>query len=804
MTTRKLTESLRAALTTTCLAASLLCAAAAVQAQEIADQLTQIDEGVANIRLDGRLDEAVWNNVPYIDGMRVVIPDTLAETAYETHTRIFYTERGIYVGVMNYQPADTIVARMTSRDTKLERDGFVLSIDPSGEGLYGYMMRINLGGSVTDATILPERQFNLQWDGSWDAQTSIVDGGWVAEIFVPWSMVALPQVAGETRKIGIYTERQLGSSGETWSFPALPDTVPQFLSAFHRFELQDIEPRRQITYYPYVSASHDGIRDEAELRAGAEVFWRPSSNTQISASLNPDFGNVESDDVVVNLTAFETFFAEKRSFFLEGQDVFNTSPRSQGANGPGGPTTLLNTRRIGGSALFKVPTNVSVAATDLSQPTDLLGAVKLTGQSGNWRYGTLFAAEDDMEIRGVDKTTGQRVKLDAQGRDFAVARLLYEDTSGGGRRALGWMGTDVSHDTVDAVVNGVDVHYFSANTQWVADGQFLHSDVNGVTGAGAFGDIAYRPQRGRQHRVALSYLDDTLDINNLGFLSRNDNIQAEYNFSLDQSNVEGLRSLSNSFQVINQWNTAGQATRLGLFFNRNYRFLDNSALRTGLRYFNPRIDDRLGRGTGDFRIPERWAVNFNWSSDPGQQLSYELGIDANQEDLGKKLLTTSAGISYRPVDTFSLNADVSYTDREALLVYKGNGRYTSFEATQWSPKVTMDYFLSAKQQLRFSMQWTGLKAYEDRFLQVNPNKLESLHVVAKPNLTPDDFIISRMTFQARYRWEIAPLSDLFVVYTRGANIPGTMFDDYGGMLVEAWQEPVVDTLVVKLRYRLGS
>lgn len=775
----------------------------AADAQEVIPQLTQVDEGAANITLDGRLDEGIWASIPVIDGMRVVIPDTLAEASLETHTKVFYTERGIYVGVMNFQDPETLVARMTSRDTRLERDGFVFNIDPSGEGLYGYMMRINLGGSMTDATILPERQINLQWDGSWDAETSVVENGWVAEIYIPWSMVALPQVAGETRRIGIYTERQLGALNEVWSFPPLPDTVNEFLSAFQKFELQDIEPRTQITYYPYVSTTHDSIREETELRAGAEIFWRPSSNTQVSASLNPDFGNVESDDVVVNLTAFETFFAEKRSFFLEGQDVFNTTPRSQGARGPGGPTSLLNTRRIGGQALYSVPTGVRIAATDLSRPSDLLGAVKLTGQSGSWRYGTLLASEDDSAVRGF-LPDGTRVKLEAEGRDFAVGRLLYESTTGGGRRAIGWMGTTVNHPDVDAVVNGIDLHYFSADTRWVADAQLIQSDVEGVTGAGGFADIIFQPQRGTQHRVALGYLDDKLDINELGFLSRNDQIQAEYNFSLNESNIEGVRSRNSSFQLINQWNTAGQPTRLGLFLNRNYTLLNNHSLSTSLRYFNPRIDDRLGRGSGEFRIPERWAMNVGWGSDPGRPIVYNFNFDANQEDLGKKWLTTLAGISYRPVDTFSLGVDLEYSDREALLVYKGAGRYTSFEATQWAPRVTMDYFISAKQQLRFSMQWTGLKAYEDRFWQVDPNELSTLNRVAKPNVTPDDFIISRMTFQARYRWEIAPLSDLFVVYTRGSNLPGTMFDDYGGLLVDAWNEPIVDTLVVKLRYRLGS
>ena len=785
------------------LALCSLLSSSTLWAQDTAPQMTQADESSIDFVLDGKLDEAIWQQVPYFDGMRVITPDTLAEASYETHTRIFYTERGIYVGVMNYQPEGSIVARMTSRDTQIVRDGFVFMIDPSGEGLYGYGMRVNVGGSMNDITILPERQYNTQWDGAWDGKASVVEGGWIAEMFIPWSMMALPQVAGETRRIGIYTERQIGATGETWSSPALPGTGSQFLSAFDLYEFEDIEPRRQVSYYPYVSTTHDYVRNETELRTGAEVFWRPSSNTQVSASLNPDFGNVESDDVVVNLTAFETFFAEKRSFFLEGQDVFISTPRARGSRGPGGPTTLLNTRRIGGAALLDIPSGVSVGATDRSQPTDLLGAVKLTGQSGNWRYGTLFAAEDDMEFRGTNQA-GDRVRLESEGRDFTVGRLLYEDTSSGGRRSIGWMGTSVSHANTDAVVNGIDLHYFSANSQWLLDAQLVHSDVNGITGAGGFGDIRYQPERGRQHSLAFAYLDDSLDINDLGFISRNDYVQADYSFSLDRSDIPELRSLNSSIQVTNQWNTDGQPTRLALFLNRKYTFLDNSAVSTGLRYFPPRIDDRLGGTSGAFRIPERWGMNLNWNDDPSKKLSLEAGLSAGQEDLGAKTVTVSTGFSYRPVDNFSMLFDVSYTDREALLTYQGSGRYTSFEATQWAPKITMDYFLTAKQQLRFSVQWNGIKAFEDRFLQVDANSLERLQVVAKPNTTPDDFIISRMSFQARYRWEIAPLSDLFLVYTRGANLPSSQFDDYGSLLVEAWQEPIVDTLVLKIRYRFGS
>lgn len=772
-------------------------------AQQTTPQLTRVDEGVADIELDGFLDEAVWQQIPVVDGMRVIDPDTLVEPPYETHTRIFYTERGIYIGVMNYQPRDTLVARMTSRDTQLDRDGFVVGIDPSGTGLYGYFLRINLGDSMTDATLLPERQMNMQWDGSWNGRTQALDDGWSVEYFVPWSMMALPQV-GDTRQIGFYLERQLGHlGGEVWSNPPLPRTVNQFLSAYEKYELRDIEPRRQLTFYPYASSIYDGIKGEVDYKMGTEIFWRPTTNTQLSATLNPDFGNVESDDVVVNLSAFETFFPEKRSFFLEGQDIFNTSPRTQGRMGPGGPVSLLNTRRIGGAARYAVPAGVSVVPTDLSQPTDLIGAVKFTGQNGSWRYGTLLASEDDSQIRGT-LADGSQVHLQAEGRDFTIARVLYENTSSGGRRSIGWMGTDISHPDIDATVNAVDMHYFSADNRWVIDSQFMHSDVDGVTGAGAFADFGFRPARGVNHSLRATYIDDTFDMNDLGFLQRNDQMNLDYNYFKSESNIPGLRERSTSVFITNQWNTAGQPVLTGAFFNRSYTSLASNRIDYSVRYFPPRIDDRLGRGSGDFRLPERWGFNLGYSTDRAKAISYNVGTNLEQDEIGPARSRANAGVTWRPDDRFSVDLNLNYEDREALLVYRGNGRYTSFESHQWSPTAELNYFITAKQQLRFSMQWTALKAFEDRFWQVNPNEREMLQPIPNPDATPDDFVISRMTFQARYRWEIAPLSDLFVVYTRGSNLPSSEFDTFPTLLERSWNDKIVDTIAIKLRYRLGS
>ena len=766
-------------------------------------QITRIEQSDAEITIDGFIDEDVWKDLPVIDGMKVIDPDTLADTPYETHVRFFYTERGIYLSAMNFQPQETLMARMTSRDVRLERDGFVVAIDASGEGLYGFYLRINLGNSLTDATILPERTFNFQWDGPWLARTQALENGWSAEYYIPWSMMPLPQV-DDDRKIGIYLERQVGHlQGEAWANPPLPGTVNQFLSAFEKYELKDIEPRRQLTYYPFASGIYDGVRDESTYKVGTEIFWRPTSNSLLSASLNPDFGNVESDDVVVNLTAFEVFFPERRVFFLEGQDVFNTSPRTSSRGGPGGPISLLNTRRIGGAAIHDVPDEVNVVPTDLSQPSELLGAVKLTGQSGNWRYGTLLASETESQIAGT-LDDGTQVTLNAVGRDFSIARLLYEDTSSGGRRAIGWMGTNLSHPTIDATAHAVDMHYFSADNRFVIDTQIMHSNVDGKTGNGFLGDVAFRPRRGLQHGLRATYIDDTLDINELGFLTRNDQMNLDYNMFNIESDVPGLRQRTTSLFISNQWNTDGEPVRPGLFLNRGYNTLNNNTYDVSLRYFPERIDDRLGRGTGDFKVEGRYGLNLGFRTNPADKLAFNFDLNLDQDELGPARTGASARFTWRPNDRFSSDLRLDYTDREALLVHKGSGSYTSFESHQWAPQLEMNYFLNAWQQLRFTLQWTALKAFEDRFWQVDSQNLDFLQPVAKSDDDSDNFTISRLTFQARYRWEIAPLSDLFVVYTRGSNLPTDSFETFQDLLVQSWTDTIVDTLAIKLRYRFGS
>ena len=767
----------------------------------LAITMTRIDDGGQAITLDGHLDEAIWDRVPVIDDMRIIDPDTLEPAPMSTEIRIFYDDDGIYVGVMNHQDPDTLVARMSSRDAFVQRDGFLVGIDASGEGLYGYFMRINLGGTYSDGTILPERQFAREWDGPWEAHTQELENGWSAEMFLPWSMMALPSAGDGRRQIGVYFERDVSHRNENWSWPALPRTNPEYLSAFQKFQLEGISPSTQFTFYPYSSVTRDGIRDDTDLRVGADLFWRPNANTQLSATLNPDFGTVESDNIVVNLGAFETFFSERRTFFIEGQDVFVPTSRAQGS--PFGPITALNTRRIGAAADFNVPQGVQVDTVDRNQPTELLGAGKVTGQSGNLRYGVLLAAEDDTSIRGR-AADGSRVNVEADGRDFAVGRLLYEDTSRGGRRGIGWIGTRLSHPDRSATVNGIDFQYFSADTRWVGDGQILHSDVDGTTGQGMIFDVDFRPRQGTQHSFTGTFMDDQIDLNDVGFLQRNDHYMLDYRYSRTVSGLERARNRTRSMNVVNQWNGDGRPVRLGLFFGQNLTFHNNMQLNTNFRYFPPRVDDRLSRGNGSYKIPARYSGNVTWRSDRSRPVSFNVDINSSQEDLGRSNMRYTFGVDWRPNDRFSLEGELAYRDRDGWIIHQGGAHMASFQAIEWAPEVSANYFISPRQQFRLSMQWTGIKAFEENHYRINQEQVDYLSRMERPEGPSRDFTVSRLSFQARYRWEIAPLSDLFVVYTRGSNVDRTFQGEFTDLFTEAWDDRIVDSLVVKLRYRLGS
>ncbi len=775
----------------------------------------------ANIKIDGRVDEPIWSEIPAFDRMTVTDPDTLEKPTHKTRTRILYTDKGLYVAGEMEQPLNTLVERLSSRDEFVNRDDFGISIDSSGEGLYGNFFNIGLGGSKQDGKIAPERNITTQWDGPWVGETAVTDYGWSTEMFIPWSALSMPEGSQE-RRIAIAMFRKVAYLDERYSFPPLPFSQARFISAFEPVSIDKVNPRQQWEVYPYVSATSDEIRNEADGRGGIDVAWRPSTNLQLTATVNPDFGSVESDDVVVNLTAYETFYPEKRLFFLEGNEVFVTSPRSnpRGPSGPGGsggrqsvqtyrmePTTLLNTRRIGGSAKHvEIPDYVTVSGVEQSKPTELVGAVKAVGQSGGLRYGLLTAFEKEAELLGTDEATSQELLVTADGRDFGVLRLLYESAGGGGRQSIGYMGTLASDPLNDAVVHGIDSHYLSGNGKVSWDNQLVVSDKKGEIGYGVFSDLVYTPKRGHMHDFSFDILDNELDISDLGFLRRNDVIGASYRYMrMSSQGLPGwLRNKRVGVFTQIHSNADGYLTEAYAGLMGTWLTQKNLEVSAMVGFKPPQHDDRNSRGNGTYSIDTGMWTRASVGTNSAKKLSLSAQIEARSEDLGDISYSTMLGLTYRPVDRFSLDFDLLLQKKNEWLIYLGDKKFTSFDAIEVKPNLSMNFFISSKQQLRLRLQWAGIEADESNFWSIEKEVGDLVPRFKDLSEPTDDFTLSRLTAQIRYRWEIGPLSDLFLVYTRGSNLPNQIDGDFGPLFRDAMNEPIIDVFTMKLRYRFGS
>ena len=759
-------------------------------------RLLRVAHDAADITIDGRIDEPAWQDVPALNNMKVVEPDTLGDPTYRTDVRMFYTERGFYISYDMEQPRQTIVERYTARDDRdVSRDYVSFSLDTSGSGLYGYWMNLAVGDNQADGTLLPERRYSREWDGAWYGATAITEHGWSAEYFIPWSQMAMPAAEG-VRRMGIYTLRRVAHLDERWGWPALPVSQPVFMTGLQRLELLDIAPRQQWSVFPFVSSTYDRIDDEVRYKAGVDVFWRPSSNFQLTATANPDFGSVESDAVVVNLTADETFFPEKRLFFLEGQDIFNTTPRSVSTAGQ--RFTVVNTRRIGGRPRPpQLPPGVGLPLRQAVRPTNLLGASKATGQTGPFRYGILAAFEDETAFN----VAGQEFIQD--GRDFGAFRILYEDDRGASYRGLGLISTIVAHSESDAVVHAADFHFLSRSGRWNVDGQLLASDRDATgTGYGAYADITYVPRQGLRHTLELTAFDSTLDVNDFGFQRRNDVREAWYRMQWVKSGLTRIRNFTVSPFVRFEVNGDGHRTNNAVASDFSFTLNSLDTLTLSGAHFPARYDDRNSFGNGTFDVAARTNLSVQYQTNQALPWSFYGKAGYQGEFVGGDTFEAAAGLTWRPGLNVSVDFRTTWFDRGGWLLHQENRNFTTFDATQWQPQLSVDYFPSARQHFGLALQWVGIRAAEQEFYTLQENGT-ALVRGPKPAGPTDSFSLSQLSFQLRYRWQIAPLSDLFIVYTK-ADSRRLPFADFPDLFRESWEEPVGDQVVIKLRYRLGS
>lgn len=346
------------------------------------------------VEIDGRLDEAAWDDAPAHAVEHQKLPHYDDPPRQPTSFRVLATGSAIVVGIRCERAGLLpIIARRTRRDRAIESDRVMVDIDSRGLGIDAFHFEVTAGGSLVDGIRYNDTKIDLQWDGVWTAATTVDDDGWTAEIEIPFA--ALRRPANSTTPIGFQVRRYATALGETDEWARTPRDGSREVSRYG--SLVGVELRRTIALgiLPYVALGVQAERGTGSSpalvhRYGVDAKLRVGSDLTVDVTALPDFGNVEADTAVVNLTTLEVRFPEKRPFFLEGTDVLST------------PLDLFYSRRIGSLSGTTVGT-----ALQRTHPARVLVATKLLARAGaRWTFAGLGAVTEAQELVVRDAATG--------------------------------------------------------------------------------------------------------------------------------------------------------------------------------------------------------------------------------------------------------------------------------------------------------------------------------------------------------------------------------------------------------------
>lgn len=613
-----------------------------------------------SVRVDGVLDESAWTRAIPVTAFTQRDPEEGAPASERTEVRVLVGADALYIGARLYDgdPA-RIVGRLARRDAPLdESDAFLVLLDSYHDHLTAFGFGITPAGAIRDVVIGADGEEDETWDGVWDGAASVDSLGWSAELRIPLAQLRYRRAVSAW---GIQLARTIVRKQETSWFAFTPKAEEAGLHRFgHLAGLGELAPQERLQLLPHtvlrgeraptVAGDPFHTGGDASVGAGLEARYRVTSGLALNATVNPDFGQVEADPAVVNLTAYETRYDEKRPFFIEGADFFRFGRLRAGHAAT--PPQFFFSRRIGREPTLE-PDYDFAEALDV---TTILGAAKLTGKSGGWSIGLLDAVTAAEQARYVDDDGSVRAMSVEPLTNYFAGRVVRELRAG--NTALGAFATGVRRDLAtddlaaalrsSAVAFGVDVNHAWGNRTWALDGSLARGTIRGS--ADAIDDVQrasaryyqrpdathldYDPARtslsghaaqlalskiaGRHWRWSAAYQEVSpgLEVNDLGFQRDADRrvLSAQVAY-LQQQPTPLVRNWRLSASADQEWNFGGDglARGLSLYF---YTQLHNywTVYGTGGRGF-PALDDRLTRSGPLAKDPGDWYLDLNVTTD---------------------------------------------------------------------------------------------------------------------------------------------------------------------------------------------
>jgi hypothetical protein len=764
--------------------------------------------------IDGHLDDPVWATVPASDAFTQSFPRDGAAPSEPTRVQVAYDDDNLYIAIDCVQHTPRL-ARLTRRDRDVADDRISVDIDTAHDRRSAFHFQISAAGVLVDGLRYQDTELNTDWDEIWRGEVATTPTGWSAELGIPLRIL---RIHAGVPTWGFQVRRWIGATGEldTWAYA--PRDAGGEVSRYGELgPFEGLAPRQSIALVPFGltrvvktdRAVPSQYGDGVSAAAGLDMTWRPRSNVAVSAAVLPDFGQVEADQLVINLTTTEVEYPEKRPFFLQGMDLFQT------------PIQLLYTRRIGRTAPPPVlPDGVTQLQPAGAAP--VLGAAKLVANAGGVELAALSAITGGVDAKVDGAMSGGavaaalgashhvlRARVSGEGVTVGVlgtAQLQRDDAArypavmDGAECFTGAVvapGAPCGHD---AYAGGIDAAWRSGSGTWAASGQVAGSRMVGgpplrladgtivKSDDGGVGSELRVAKEGGTFRGELSYsgYSRRFVIDDLGYLARSNVHRVELDLEAYSAQPRGpMLETRSRIEIFGRRNLDGLMLPSGYQWNVSGTGKGLWEAFVELHWRPHYFDDRE---IGDGRALERagrLGLEMSLRSDPHRAVSASASLATRSTSNGSETYMSGV-VAMRPRDNLELDVepDVTVARGEPRFVDgtdPAGPRFARLDATSIGITTRATWTLHRDLTLQAYVQaLLATLRHRDALVADPADRVISLNDLRPGGFDPAAYDVREGALNATIigRWEYAPGSTAFLVYSH-AQIPstdGTTFD----------------------------
>jgi hypothetical protein len=661
--------------------------------------------------IDGKLNDVCWTKGNWAGNFRQWIPNEGAKPTYPTYINIQYDDRNLYVAIRCHDGEPKKILRQAGVRDEFAGDLTGVNFDSYHDYRTGFEFTVSAWGQKIDLVLFNPDNWDLNWNPVWKVKTGLEDSAWVAEYEIPLSQL---RYSGKDEQVwGLHVWRWISRLQEESDWEIQSKTGPGVLFNFGELHgIKGLKKSRRLEIMPYTLGDLKTMKKEPGSpftskgriwggNAGLDAKIGISSNFTVDLTVNPDFGQVESDPSVINLTAFETFYEEKRPFFLEGLTIFDYKFDNQ---------SLFYSRRIGHAPSLSVAPNDNLFVSSPDK-TSILSAIKLSGTTSNGLSVGLIQSVTANEFAHLSDKDGNRSTTKVEPlTSYTVARI--QKGYNAGNTVIGGIITSTNRVidnesleslSTNAYTGGLDLLHHWKDKEYYVDARLIGSYINGSkeaitslmqssaryyqrpgalylnydTSATHMGGWGGKLMIGKgskgfwKYSTGATWLSPGLELNDLGYMNSADQVTQDnlVSYQITQP-VKIFLTYSLNLEEFNTWNFNGQYLGSGAHLSFLSSFKNQWGFSASLIYQTKTLDTKILRGGYDMIVPYTVTGLGTLSTDPSKKITASMGYSYEYRGNNSiKNYQILPGISYRPINNLKVGITANYMSNNDQLQY---------------------------------------------------------------------------------------------------------------------------------------